>query len=66
MRRSLHDGAQRQLNNWIEPIGFKTQVNLYNPIKKSHVPLILINEGIATWYICGPTVYDSAHIGHAW
>nr|XP_054754895.1 probable cysteine--tRNA ligase, mitochondrial [Lytechinus pictus] len=28
-------------------------------------PLLLMNKNVATWYACGPTVYDSAHIGHA-
>lgn len=22
-------------------------------------------ERAVTWYICGPTVYDAAHVGHA-
>lgn len=26
---------------------------------------MLRNEHIATWYTCGPTVYDSSHLGHA-
>ncbi|XP_071489669.1 probable cysteine--tRNA ligase, mitochondrial [Diadema antillarum] len=27
--------------------------------------LFLMNKDLASWYACGPTVYDSAHIGHA-
>lgn len=29
------------------------------------VPLRTNHPGLLTWYNCGPTVYDSAHIGHA-
>ncbi|XP_046482968.1 cysteine--tRNA ligase, mitochondrial isoform X1 [Neodiprion pinetum] len=50
---------------WIQPTGFDTGIVVYNPIVKSKVPLITRNEGYASWYMCGPTVYDSAHIGHA-
>lgn len=29
------------------------------------MPFIVRNPNCVTWYTCGPTVYDSAHIGHA-
>ncbi|XP_011703416.1 PREDICTED: probable cysteine--tRNA ligase, mitochondrial isoform X1 [Wasmannia auropunctata] len=50
---------------WIKPVGHQTEVSVYNPLTKCKVPLILKTENILKWYICGPTVYDSAHIGHA-
>ncbi|KYN03790.1 PREDICTED: probable cysteine--tRNA ligase, mitochondrial [Cyphomyrmex costatus] len=50
---------------WIRPVGHQTEISIYNPITKCKVPLILKTENILKWYICGPTVYDSAHIGHA-
>ncbi|XP_016917911.1 probable cysteine--tRNA ligase, mitochondrial isoform X2 [Apis cerana] len=50
---------------WLTPAGYKTDIVIYNPITKCKVPLILKNKNILTWYVCGPTVYDSAHIGHA-
>lgn len=58
----------RSISKWIQPSElapkFKdTGIMIYNPIEKSKVPLIVNNP--ATWYSCGPTVYDSAHIGHA-
>lgn len=37
-------------------------ISLYNSLTKSLVPL---NESLVTWYCCGPTIYDSAHLGHA-
>lgn len=65
-RRYLHQSSPQKLNDWKKPVGFDTGVSIYNYIKKKKVPLILNNKNIAKWYMCGPTVYDSAHIGHAW
>ncbi|XP_043277271.1 probable cysteine--tRNA ligase, mitochondrial isoform X2 [Venturia canescens] len=65
LRRSIYKRTQQQCSTWLEPEGFMTNIKVYNPITKSKVPLILKKDGIATWYMCGPTVYDSAHIGHA-
>ncbi|CAK9813984.1 Cysteine--tRNA ligase, mitochondrial [Anthophora quadrimaculata] len=56
----LKNGAQ-----WLKPEGYETNITIYNSITKCKVPLILKNKNFLTWYICGPTVYDSAHIGHA-
>lgn len=44
---------------------YVTPIKLYNQEINKNVPLVLKNEGIASWYMCGPTVYDHAHIGHA-
>ncbi|XP_074521094.1 putative cysteine--tRNA ligase, mitochondrial [Halichoeres trimaculatus] len=50
---------------WIRPSGFDTGLKTYNSLTKQKEPLILAKEGVATWYSCGPTVYDHAHLGHA-
>ncbi|XP_018559992.1 probable cysteine--tRNA ligase, mitochondrial isoform X1 [Lates calcarifer] len=50
---------------WVRPSGFDTGVKTYNSLTKQKEPLILAREGVATWYSCGPTVYDHAHLGHA-
>lgn len=64
--RFITTPAKQEKNfKWIEPIGTDTGIKLYNPITKTKVSLILRKEGFLTWYMCGPTVYDSAHIGHA-
>uniref|UniRef100_A0A8C2ANV6 cysteine--tRNA ligase n=1 Tax=Cyprinus carpio TaxID=7962 RepID=A0A8C2ANV6_CYPCA len=55
-------GAER---TWIKPAGFDTGVKTYNSLTKQKEPLVLAQERIATWYSCGPTVYDHAHLGHA-
>ncbi|KAG7463397.1 hypothetical protein MATL_G00176130 [Megalops atlanticus] len=50
---------------WKEPKGYDTGIKTFNSLTKRKEPLILAKEGTATWYSCGPTVYDHAHLGHA-
>ncbi|XP_076008537.1 putative cysteine--tRNA ligase, mitochondrial [Genypterus blacodes] len=50
---------------WIKPSGHDTGLTTFNSLTKQKEPLILAREGVATWYSCGPTVYDHAHLGHA-
>lgn len=42
----------------------KETLKVYNTITKKKETLKLEN-GLLRWYTCGPTVYDSAHLGHA-
>lgn len=53
-------------NKWVLPSGYETNISVFNCITSSKVPLILKNPNLVAWYMCGPTVYDSAHLGHAW
>lgn len=55
----------RLQHTWIKPKGYDSGIQIYNCISKIKEPLILENKNIIKWYACGPTVYDSAHIGHA-
>lgn len=50
---------------WLMPNGNPTGAYIYNCVANQKVPIILSDPHIATWYSCGPTVYDSTHIGHA-
>ena len=50
---------------WFKPDGVDTGIRIYNCAARRQVPLILSNENFLTWYTCGPTVYDSSHLGHA-
>ncbi|KAL0276161.1 UNVERIFIED_CONTAM: hypothetical protein PYX00_003787 [Menopon gallinae] len=52
-------------HGWIQPEGYDTGIKIYNERLKTKVPLIFPNKNRVTWYMCGPTVYDSTHIGHA-
>ncbi|CAL8125080.1 unnamed protein product [Orchesella dallaii] len=38
---------------------------IFDTAKNAKCRLSTIRPNILTWYSCGPTVYDSAHIGHA-
>ncbi|XP_028810690.1 probable cysteine--tRNA ligase, mitochondrial isoform X1 [Denticeps clupeoides] len=50
---------------WARPTGHDTGIKTYNSLTKQKESLVLRQEGVATWYSCGPTVYDHAHLGHA-
>ena len=38
---------------------------IYDSVKKEKLPFVSQIENKATIYVCGPTVYDDAHLGHA-
>ena len=37
----------------------------YDTLKRQKVPFVPLNPGNVRLYVCGPTVYDYAHIGNA-
>ncbi|CAG5115092.1 unnamed protein product [Candidula unifasciata] len=57
--------STERAHKWEIPQGYATQIKIYHPLVKEQVPLVLLQEKLAHWYACGPTVYDSPHIGHA-
>lgn len=38
---------------------------IYNVLKREKEPFVPVVEGRVFMYVCGPTVYDHAHLGHA-
>jgi cysteinyl-tRNA synthetase len=40
-------------------------VQLYNSQSKQKEKFIPLDKGVVRIYVCGPTVYDDAHLGHA-
>lgn len=40
-------------------------IKAYNSLTKSKEGLDIDSSKTINWYACGPTVYDSAHLGHA-
>ncbi|KAI9550338.1 putative cysteinyl-tR synthetase [Daphnia sinensis] len=48
------------------PMNSVSGLNVFDSYSKKKTPLLTKQPNILTWYICGPTVYDFAHIGHAW
>lgn len=41
------------------------KITLYNTLSQKKEELSTLSEGKIKMYVCGPTVYDSAHLGHA-
>ncbi|MCG6121440.1 MAG: cysteine--tRNA ligase [Microvirga sp.] len=42
-----------------------TGLSLYNTLTRTKEPFVPIDPGAVRMYVCGPTVYDYAHIGNA-
>ena len=40
-------------------------LRLMNTFTRTKTPFVPLSGNRVGWYICGPTVYDSAHLGHA-
>lgn len=40
-------------------------IEVYNTLTRRKEPFETLEPGIVKMYVCGPTVYDTAHIGHA-
>ncbi len=40
-------------------------MTIYDSVQKIKLPFIPLQEGKVSLYVCGPTVYDDAHLGHA-
>lgn len=52
--------------NWTPPITHTKGLRINNTLCGTKVPFHTRDgSNLVTWYICGPTVYDSSHIGHA-
>jgi len=40
-------------------------LQIYNVLHREKQPFEPLHEGKVNMYVCGPTVYDHAHVGHA-
>jgi len=40
-------------------------MHIFDSVQKTKLPFEPIRKGEASIYVCGPTVYDDAHLGHA-
>ncbi|PSN53354.1 putative cysteine--tRNA ligase [Blattella germanica] len=69
IRKHFESSCKTKLNRtnskWIRPNGYDTNISVFNCITQSKAPLILKTSDYMSWYVCGPTVYDSSHLGHA-
>ena len=58
---------------WINPLDslsgkpiYRTGLKVNNSLCNEKVEFVTkTGDRTLTWYMCGPTVYDSAHLGHA-
>lgn len=60
--------TSRQQPKWIAPSPErKARLQVYNSLTRSKVHFIPVDpkDQSVTWYVCGPTVYDDTHLGHA-
>lgn len=64
-RRQFSSSVQSEWQKPNESDGTNTGITIYNCVHRGNVPFIVRNANCVTWYTCGPTVYDDAHIGHA-
>lgn len=65
LSKQLYKYTTKCISTWKQPSGYETPVKIYNCVAKTQVPFIVSNKHLVSWYTCGPTVYDDAHIGHA-
>ncbi|KAF9950404.1 hypothetical protein BGZ72_007955 [Mortierella alpina] len=58
--------TSRKQPPWRVPAGKPVpKLKLYNSMTRTKTEFIPMDGNQVTWYACGPTVYDSTHIGHA-
>uniref|UniRef100_A0A7S4T7M1 cysteine--tRNA ligase n=1 Tax=Alexandrium monilatum TaxID=311494 RepID=A0A7S4T7M1_9DINO len=51
---------------WLKPQGgFDVGLQAVNSLTNEKEPFVPLDGKKIRWYTCGPTVYDSAHMGHA-
>ena len=64
---------ESQPKRWINPLDslkdkpiYRTGLKVNNSLCNEKVEFVTKNgDRTLNWYMCGPTVYDSAHLGHA-
>lgn len=58
--------AKRTQPKWEQPVKPNRPVlKIYNSLTRQKEEFVPQNGNRITWYSCGPTVYDAAHMGHA-
>lgn len=65
---SMSETTTSTTTKWFEPVTDNSNqpvLNLFNTLTHSKVAFKPIESGKIKWYSCGPTVYNSSHMGHA-
>ena len=71
--RLYYSTMERTDKKWINPLEtlgdkpiYRTGLKVFNILTNQKEELVTKDGGkTVNWYMCGPTVYDSAHLGHA-
>lgn len=50
---------------WKAPANAGDDLRIFNSITKEKNKFVTRKGNVVDWYVCGPTVYDAAHMGHA-
>jgi cysteinyl-tRNA synthetase len=51
---------------WIQPTPHNpSQLFIHNSLTKQKSLFVPAKPNFISWYVCGPTVYDKSHLGHA-
>ncbi|AQZ19002.1 YNL247W [Zygosaccharomyces parabailii] len=67
-KRSVMSSGKISQPKWVQPNenNGKRVLKLYNSLTRNKDVFVPISGGkYVSWYSCGPTVYDAAHMGHA-
>ncbi|KAJ8024001.1 Cysteine--tRNA ligase, cytoplasmic [Holothuria leucospilota] len=60
------ESSKRSQPPWSAPCGQdEPKLRLYNSLTRNKEVFVPQNGKRVAWYSCGPTVYDSSHMGHA-
>ncbi|XP_054163692.1 cysteine--tRNA ligase, cytoplasmic-like [Oppia nitens] len=59
--------SRRGQPDWSVPVSdrISNKLVLHNSLTRQKEEFVAMNGRTITWYNCGPTVYDSSHMGHA-
>ncbi|CAJ0587015.1 unnamed protein product, partial [Mesorhabditis spiculigera] len=57
--------VRRSQKAWAAPASNRPELKLENSLTRTKVPFVPNEGNLVRFYICGPTVYDYSHMGHA-
>ncbi|KIJ54675.1 hypothetical protein M422DRAFT_24582 [Sphaerobolus stellatus SS14] len=59
--------TKQQQAEWLPPVNTVEEpiLKVYNSLTRTKTPFVPQHGRNVKWYNCGPTVYDSSHMGHA-